>query len=230
MRVVIAGGHGKIALLVERQLAQRGDQPVALIRNPDHADEVRDAGAEPVVLDLESSTPDEVAEHVRGADAVVFAAGAGPNSGAERKRSVDRDAALLLADGATRAGVTRYLLVSSMNADEAPTEAEDDSVWGAYLRAKAEAETELRARRLDLTILRPGRLTDDEGTRRVALGPPDARVGYGEIPRDDVAAVLVALLDEPATAGSVLELIGGEDHLPDAVEAVVPHRGGHAPL
>ena len=230
MRVVIAGGHGKIALLMERQLAQRGDQGVALIRNPDHVDDVRGAGAEAVVLDLESSTPDEVAEQVRGADAVVFAAGAGPDSGAERKRTVDRDAALLLADGATRAGVPRYLLVSAMGLDDVPTEAEDDSVWGHYLRAKAEAEAELRARQLDLTILRPGRLTDDPGTRRVRLASAHDRIDKGEIPRDDVAAVLVALLDEPATAGSVLDLVGGEDHLPDAVEAVVPHHGGVAPL
>ena len=230
MRVVIAGGHGRIALLLERQLAQRGDTGVALIRDEGQAEDVREVGGEPLVVDLESSDPDRLAEHLRGADAVVFAAGAGPHGGAERKRTVDRDAALLLADAATRAGVTRYLLVSAMNIDPPPTEAEDGSVWGSYLRAKKEAEEELRARRLDLTILRPSKLTDDAGTRRVALGPPSAAVGHGEIPRDDVAAALAALLDEPATAGTILELTGGDDPLPDAVEDVVGARGGTAPL
>lgn len=234
MRVVIAGGHGKIALLLERQLAQRGDSGVGLIRNPDHAEEVRAAGAEPVVVDLESSTPDDLAAHLTGADAVVFAAGAGPNGGAERKNTVDRDAALLLADAATRAGVTRYLLVSAMNIDPPPTEQEDDSVWGTYLRAKKAAEDELRARRLDLTILRPGRLTDEDGTRRVALAPAHPvegeKVGYGEVPREDVAAVLGALLDEPATAGTVLELVGGDVSVPEAVEALVGPPGDVAPL
>lgn len=221
MRIVIAGGHGQIALRLERQIARRGDSGVALIRNPEHEADVRDAGAEPALVDLESTTPDALAEHLAGADAVVFAAGAGPGSTADRKVTVDRDAALLLADAASRAGVTRYLLVSAMGIDPPPTEAEDDSVWGHYLRAKKEAEDELRARRLDLTILRPGRLTDDEGTRLVRLAPPSARIGHGEVPRDDVAAVLLALLDEPATAGTVLELNGGDRRVADAVDDVV---------
>ena len=235
MRVAIAGGHGKIALSVARLLASRGDVGVALIRDPDQADDVREAGAEPVVADLEAGSPDGLAEHLRGVDAVVFAAGAGPDSGAERKRTVDRDGALLLADAATRVGVRRYLLVSAMNIDDPPTPADDDSVWAHYLRAKHEAEQELRARRLDLTVLRPGRLTDDEGTRRVRLGAAHPvggaePVGYGDIPRDDVAAVLLALLDEPATAGTVLELVAGDVPVPDAVEAVAGAHGGVAPI
>jgi uncharacterized protein YbjT (DUF2867 family) len=229
MRIVIAGGHGQIALRLERRIAQRGDSGVALIRNPEHEADVREAGAEPVVVDLESTTPDALAEHLAGADAVVFAAGAGPGSTADRKVTVDRDAALLLADAATRAGVTRYLLVSAMNIDPPPTEAEDDSVWGHYLRAKKEAEDELRARPLDLTILRPGRLTDDEGTRRVRLAAPQAAIGHGEVPRDDVADVLLALLDEPATAGTVLELVGGDTPVPDAVGEAAGDRRGAAP-
>lgn len=224
MRIVIAGGHGKIALSLERQAARRADETVALIRNADHAAEVSEAGAEPVVIDLESSTPDDLAPHIRGADAVVFAAGAGPGSPAERKRTVDRDAALLLADAATRAGVDRYLLVSAMGIDPPPTVAEDDSVWGSYLRAKAEAETELRARRLALTILRPGRLTDDAGTGAVALASAHVGLGRGEVSREDVAAVLLALLDEPATVSGVLDLIGGSTPVAEAVAAVAGRR------
>jgi nucleoside-diphosphate-sugar epimerase len=217
MRVVIAGGHGKIALHLERQLAQRGDQPVALIRNPDHADEVREVGAEPVVVDLESSSAGELAESLRGADAVVFAAGAGPGSTAERKRTVDRDGALLLADAAAEAGVRRYLLVSSMGAADPPSQEEDDSIWGEYLRAKHDAEQGVTGRDdLDVTVLRPGRLTDDPATGRVTLA--ESSVGHEEITREDTAATLVALLDAPTAAGRTLELINGTVPLTTAID------------
>jgi nucleoside-diphosphate-sugar epimerase len=229
MRIVIAGGHGKIALRLERQAAARGDATTALIRDPDQAEDVREAGADPVVADLEAIGSGELAGHLTGADAVVFAAGAGPGSTAERKETVDRDAALLLADAAAAAGIRRYLLVSAMGLDAAPTEDEDDSIWGYYLRAKKAAEDALRARDdLDLTILRPGRLTDDPGTGLVRLGPAGTQppVGYGEVTRDDVAAVLLALLDAPDSAGTVLELIGGTVPPAQAVAALV---GANAP-
>jgi uncharacterized protein YbjT (DUF2867 family) len=217
MRVVIAGGHGKIALHLERQLARRGDEAVALVRNPDHADDVRDAGAEPDVVDLEATAVEDLAEHLRGADAVVFAAGAGPGSTAERKRTVDRDGALLLADAAARAGVRRYLLVSSMGAADPPSSSEDDSIWGEYLRAKHDAEQGVLGRDdLDVTVLRPGRLTDDPATGRVTLA--EGPVGHEEVTREDVAATLVALLDAPATAGRTLELINGTVPLTTAVD------------
>ncbi|MEJ2863241.1 NAD(P)H-binding protein [Actinomycetospora flava] len=229
MRIVIAGGHGKIALRLERQAAARGDATVALIRDPDQSDDVRDAGAEPAVADLEATRADELATHLTGADAVVFAAGAGPGSTVERKGTVDRDAALLLADAAAAAGVRRYVLVSAMNIDSPPAPEDDDSVWAHYLRAKKAAEDALRARSdLDLTILRPGRLTDDPGTGLVRLGAVDGQppVGYGEVTRDDVAAVLLALLDAPDTAGAVLDLVGGT--VPPA-QAVAALRGANAP-
>ncbi|MDD7941317.1 NAD(P)H-binding protein [Actinomycetospora lutea] len=229
MRIVIAGGHGKIALRLERQAAARGDAPVALIRDPGQSDDVRDAGAEPVVADLEAIGSGELAQHLTGADAVVFAAGAGPGSTVERKGTVDRDAALLLADAAAAAGVRRYLLVSAMNIDSPPAPEDDDSVWAHYLRAKKAAEEALRARGdLGLTILRPGRLTDDPGTGLVRLGPVGGQppVGYGEVTRDDVAAVLLALLDAPATVGAVLDLVGGT--VPPA-QAVAALSGANAP-
>jgi uncharacterized protein YbjT (DUF2867 family) len=217
MRIVIAGGHGKIALLLAEQLAERGDEPVALIRNPDHADEVRAAGAEPVVVDLEGVGSDELAKHLAGADAVVFAAGAGPGSTAERKRSVDRDGALLLADAAITAGVRRYLIVSAMGAGDAPSQTEDDSVWGEYLRAKRDADQGVLDRAaLDATVLRPGKLTDEPATGRVTLA--ETKVGHEEVTRADTAATLVALLDAPATAGRTLELINGTVPLGTAID------------
>jgi uncharacterized protein YbjT (DUF2867 family) len=214
MRVVIAGGHGKIALLLERLLAQRGDQAVGLIRNPAHADEVSAAGGVAAVADLEAASADEVAALLDGADAVVFAAGAGPGSGASRKDTVDRGASVLLADAAGRAGVRRFVQISGMGVDQPPAPGTDE-VWAAYLVAKAAAEDDLRARDLDWTILRPGGLTDEAGTGQVRLAPPS--LPRGQVPRADVAAVILALLDTPATAGQTLDLISGDTPIPDAV-------------
>ncbi|MEW2443010.1 SDR family oxidoreductase [Micromonospora marina] len=216
MRVVIAGGHGKIAKLLERELAGRGDTALGLIRNPDHEAALRAAGAEPVVCDLEHTDVDTLAAHLAGADAVVFAAGAGPGSDAARKDTVDRGAAVLLADAAVRAGVRRYLLVSSMGVENAPAEGTDD-VWAAYLRAKKAAEDDVTGRDLDVTVLRPGRLTDDEPAGRITL---DRHVEPGAISRADVARVLLALLYAPDTAGHTLELVGGDTPIAEAIAAV----------
>ena len=214
MRTVIAGGHGKIALRLERLLAERGDGAVGLIRNPAQADDLRAAGAEPVVLDLESSTVEQVVEVLRGADAAVFAAGAGAGRGADRKQTVDRDAAVLLADAAERAGVRRFLVVSSMGAD-ADADHPDPVFDGPTCGPRARPTTRCaRTTALDWTILRPGALTDDAGTGRVDLA---VTTGRGSVPRDDVAAVLLALLDAPSAAGLTLELISGPKAVPEAV-------------
>jgi uncharacterized protein YbjT (DUF2867 family) len=206
MRVVIAGGHGQIALQLVRLLAQRGDEAVGLIRNPDHADDIRDAGGEPLVCDLEAA--DEI---TLDADAVVFAAGAGSGSGAERKWTMDYGGAAKL----MRAGVRRYVIVSAMGAADPPAEGGD--VFGEYLRAKAKADQELAASGLDYTIVRPGRLTDDPPTGRVRAAE---RLERGEIPRADVAATLAALLDEPATIGRAFDLVSGDTPIGEAVKQV----------
>lgn len=217
MRIVIAGGHGKIALRLARQLADRGDEPVALIRNPDHSQDVSEAGAEPVVIDLENATVTELTEKLMNADGVVFAAGAGPGSGAARKETVDRKAAVLTADAASLAGVRRLIQISAIGVDEPVPEGGDES-WVAYVEAKRAADADLRERSLELdwTILRPGRLTDDPGTGRVALG---SEVQRDSVTRDDVASVIVALLDEPGTVGKVLNLVNGETPVVEAVRA-----------
>jgi uncharacterized protein YbjT (DUF2867 family) len=217
MRVVIAGGHGKIALILERLLAQRGESVAGFIRNPDHAADLQAAGAEALVVDLENAAIDEVASHLDGADAVVFAAGAGPGSGAARKETVDRDAAILLADAAEAAKVSRYVMISSMGADaEAPDDA-GDPVFVAYLRAKGAADDNVRARKaLDSTIVRPGLLTNDPGTGRVTIADD---TGRGSIPRDDVAAVLLAVFDTPGTIGHTFEVISGDTPIAEAFAA-----------
>jgi uncharacterized protein YbjT (DUF2867 family) len=219
MRVVIAGGHGQIGMRLERLLTARGDVVAGLVRNPDHIADVEATGSAAYLCDLETATVDEVAGHLGDveADAVVFAAGAGPGSGVARKDTVDRGAAVLLADAAEKAKVRRYLMVSAIRADEAPPPRVDPA-FGAYLRAKAAADQDLRERDLDWTILRPGRLTNEPGTGLVRLG---SSVGYGDVPRDDVAEVLGALLDEPRTARKTLELVSGGRPITAAIRAVV---------
>jgi len=215
MRIVIAGGHGQIALRLERVLAARGDEVAGIIRKAEQGDDLRAAGAEPVLLDLESASVEEVAAHLQGADAAVFAAGAGPGSGTGRKDTVDRGAAVLFADAAVRARVRRFVVVSSMGADPAH---QGDDVFDVYLRAKGEADAYVtRQETLDWTILRPGALTDEPGTGLVRL---EAHTGRGPVPRDDVAAVLAELVDTSATAGLTLELIGGSTPVPVAVKSV----------
>ncbi|MEV3992019.1 SDR family oxidoreductase [Streptomyces sp. NPDC049837] len=215
MRIVIAGGHGQIALRLERLLSAGGHEVAGIIRNPEQADALREAGAEPVVMDLESATVEMVAAALTGADVVVFAAGAGPGSGAERKATVDRGAAVLCADAAERAGVRRYIVVSSMGAD---ADRPGNEVFDAYLRAKGAADDYVRAKPgLDWTILKPGMLTNDAGTGLVRL---EVSTGRGPVPRDDVAAVLAELVETPATAGLTLELISGSVPVAVAVKAV----------
>jgi nucleoside-diphosphate-sugar epimerase len=220
MRVVLAGAHGQVARRLGRLLNARGDTVVGIVRNPAHESDVLGDGVDPVVLDLETASVEEVAGVVSGADAVVFAAGAGPSSGVERKDTVDRGAAVLLADAAERAGVPRYLLISSMGVDSvvggAAPEGMDD-VFLAYLRAKAAAEQDLLARPgLGVTVLRPGALTDGPGTGQVTLSRSVTR---GSVPRDDVAAVLVALLHIPRD-GAVAELVSGPTPIAEAVAAL----------
>ncbi len=214
MHVVIAGGHGQIALLLERRLAENGDDPIGLVRDLDHVPELEKLGAHAVVLDLEAATVNELAAVLTGSEAVVFAAGAGPSSGAARKDTVDRAGAVLLADAAEQAGIRRYLLVSSMGVDDADPDSDD--AFQVYLRAKRAAEDDLRTRDLDWTILRPGRLTDEPGTGRVRLADSVER---GEIARDDVAAVLLALLTSGGAVRRVVELVGGDDPVDEAVSA-----------
>jgi uncharacterized protein YbjT (DUF2867 family) len=214
MRVVIAGGHGQIALRLERLLSTGGHQPVGLVRRPEQVDDLEDNGAAAVVIDLEQASVDDVASHLDGADAAVFAAGAGPGSGAARKDSVDRAASVLLADACEQAGVERFVQVSSIGATPDPP-AGTDPVFAAYLQAKWAAEEDLRGRDLTWTILRPGRLNDDAGTGHVHLAAPP--VPPGPIPRDDVAAVLLALLVRNAGVHQTLTLVRGDTPLDEAI-------------
>src|SRR4051812_48429378 len=212
MEVVIAGGHGKVALHLLRMLAARGDRSRGLIRNPDHAGDLEDLGAEPVICDLEAE--DDLSPHVEGADAVVFAAGAGPGSGAERKKTVDLGGAVKLIDACRKLRIRRYVMVSSIGADDPGQGGEQ---MRPYLQAKHDADEALVEAGLDHTIVRPGRLTDDPGTGRVAAGPDVQRA---EIPREDVAAVIAEALRADDAIGKTFVVVSGDTPVEEAVRSL----------
>ena len=211
MDVVVIGGHGKVGLRLLRLLAERGEGAHGVIRNPDHAADLEAVGAEAVLCDIEADDAD-LAGAVAGADAVVFAAGAGPGSGTERKETVDRGGAVKLIEAAKANRTARYVMVSSMGADSPPP---GDEVFAVYLRAKAAADEALVASGLEHTIVRPGSLTDDAGTGRIEAAESLGR--RGGIPRDDVAATLLAVLDEPSTVGRTFEILSGEEEIAAAL-------------
>jgi nucleoside-diphosphate-sugar epimerase len=215
MFVVIAGGHGKVARRLARILVGRRDRVRGLIRDPDHAADLRADGSEPVVCDLEQAGLDQVVDAIEGAQAVVFAAGAGPGSGTARKLTMDRDGAVKLLAAARSAGAERYVIVSSIGAESPP---QGDDVFSAYLRAKAEADRAVAASDRAWTIVRPGRLTDDPGAGRVRITTEPFR---GQVSRDDVATVLAAVLNEPRCAKLILYVNAGEDPVERALAGVL---------
>jgi uncharacterized protein YbjT (DUF2867 family) len=214
MDVAVAGGHGQIGRRLLRLLAERGDRARGLIRNPDHVADLEEVGAEAVLCDLEAADAD-VAGAIAGADAVVFSAGAGPGSGPERKQTVDLGGAVKLIDAAKANGISRYVIVSSMGADNPPA---GDETFAVYLRAKAAADEALAGSGLDYTIVRPGGLTNDPGTGRIDAAEHLGR--RGQIPRDDVAAALVAVLDEPATIAKTFEVLSGDKEITAALKGL----------
>jgi uncharacterized protein YbjT (DUF2867 family) len=212
MEILVAGGHGQVALRLLRQLAAKGDRPRGMIRNPAHAADLEAVGAEPVICDLEHDDP---RPFVGAAQAIVFAAGAGPGSGPERKRTVDYGAAVKLIDAARELGVARYVIVSSMGTRDIEHAADG---MRPYLEAKRDADDALRASGLDWTIVRPGRLTDGPGSGRVDVAAALGR--RGDVPREDVAAVVVACLHAPNTIRADFELLEGDTPIDVAVGSI----------
>jgi uncharacterized protein YbjT (DUF2867 family) len=212
MDIFIVGGHGKIALRFERLASQAGHRVRAMARNPNHSGDIDAAGAEPVVADIET---DDITGVVKGADVVVFAAGAGAGSGPERKKTVDLGGAIKLIDAAKANGIERYLMVSAIGADKPSRWSEQ---MRPYYEAKAGADEALMASGLDYTVVRPGSLTDDPGTGLVAVAPTLNR--GGRVARDDVAAVLLASIDEPNTVRKAFDLLGGDTPITEALSSL----------
>lgn len=216
MDVVIVGGHGKIARKLGQRLVERGDRARGVIRDPDQASELRADGIEPVVADLEAleTTGASLAGALRGATAVVFAAGSGPGQPAERKWSVDHGGVVKTVDACRHAGVDRLVIVSSIGTDDPPPPADGEDVFAVYLRAKAQADADVRASGLHYTVVRPGMLSDEPGRGRVRAA---RHVERGPVPRDDVADTLLAVLDDPSTVGRTFEVVSGPDEIVAAV-------------
>lgn len=212
MNVVIVGGHGKIAMRLAKLLVARGDSPRGIIRHTDQEKDLEEIGVEPILLDIENI---EIDDAVAGADAVVFAAGAGPGSGPARKRTVDYAGAVNLADAAQTHEVRRYLMVSSIGANH-PERWSDE--MKPYYEAKSEADKYVEQSGLDYTIVRPGRLTDDPGTGKVDLG--DGPGGVGSVARDDVALVLAELLGADNAIGKGFDLLNGDTPVAEAIAAL----------
>ena len=218
-QVAIVGGHGQVARHLHPLLVAAGRQPVALVRSDDQRAELEEAGAHVRLLNIEQSNGEAFGQAFQGCDAVVFSAGGGPDGNIERKRTVDLEGALKSIEGARAAGITRFVMVSAIGVDD-PLPEDTSPVWKAYVEAKRDADEALRLSGLDWTILRPGRLTDDPGAGLVALGPDVAR---GEIPRADVAATVVAVLDDDRTIGRQWNLVGGRLPVVEAVNAAAGH-------
>jgi len=212
MDVLVAGGHGQVALHLLRLLAEHGHHGRGLIRNEAHAADLEQVGAVPVLCDLEADDP---IPHVGAAEAIVFAAGAGPGSGPERKRTVDYGGAVKLIGAAEELGVRRYLMVSSMGAED-PASAPE--AMRPYQQAKRDADEALAGSSLVWTIVRPGGLTDVPGSGRVALAERLSR--SGSIPREDVARVLLECLTAPAAVGRTFEVLEGEVPIREALAAL----------
>ncbi len=215
-RVAIIGGHGKVALRLSSLLMQRGHRVTSFFRKPEQADDVRRTGAEPVVLDVEDSSAEEIARRIEGHDALVWSAGAGGGN-PKRTYAVDRDAAIRSMDAAAQAGVNRYIMVSYLGADLQHGVPEDDPFF-AYAEAKAAADDYLRKTELDWTILGPGRLTLEEASRRIAVGP-DVKEAGRETSRANVALVVAAVLEQPRTIGTTIDFVDGER----PIEEALPH-------
>ncbi len=215
-RIAVVGGHGKVAQLLHTSLVKRGHVPIALVRREDQRAALEALGAEVRLLDIERDDAAAFAEAFSGADAVVFAAGGGADGDIGRKRTVDLEGALKSIEGARRAGITRLVQVSAIGVD-APLPDDTSEVWRAYVEAKRDADIALRGSDLDWTIVRPGALTDEPATGRVALG---ADVEGSEVTRADVAEVVAAMLDAPGTVGLQCDLVNGSVSITDAVAAL----------
>lgn len=211
MRIVIAGGHGQIARQLGRLVAAAGHQPVGMIRKADQIPDLQEDGVEPAIIDLENTDVAEMTAIVQGADVVVFAAGGGPDGNAGRKETVDKAAAIMLADAAEAAGVRRYVMVSAMGTEQA--DPDSDEVMQVYLRAKQAADDDVRGRDLDWTVVRPGMLTDDVPTGLVLVGALER----GSVPRGDVAHVLAEVIESENTIGKTFDVLGGERPVQQAV-------------
>lgn len=217
MKILLIGGHGKVARLLTPQLVDASHQVSAVVRNPDHVDDVSQDGAEPVVADVQSMSTDEIADIARGHDVVIWAAGAGGGS-PERTNAVDRDAAIRSIDAASTAGVKRYVMLSYFGATLNHGVPQDNDFY-TYAQAKAEADAHLAASDLAWMIAAPSGLTDDAATGQIETTAGKADLAGATVARADVAAVIAALVDRSDLAGQMVEFNNGSTPISEALTA-----------
>ncbi|WP_306053399.1 SDR family oxidoreductase [Natronococcus wangiae] len=206
MEVLVAGAHGQVGQHVTELLAESDHDAYGMVRDEDQLSDIDDLGAEPVLADL----TEDITHAVEDRDAIIFAAGSGGND----VWGVDRDGAINIVDAAEAEGVGRFVMLSSINADQPENSPE---ALREYLRAKAEADEYLRESDLTYTIVRPGPLTNEEGTGEIRTGADLDRDDV-EIPREDVARTLVAALETENTYGKTFELAAGDESIDRALE------------
>ena len=217
-RIVIIGGHGKVALLLAELLAARGDEVISLIRDPAQAADVSATGATPLGLSVEEATETELAAALKGADAVVWSSGAGGKGGPARTDAVDRRAAIRSMEAARAAEASRYIMISWIGSHGGEPLAADHPLH-AYAQAKLAADRHLQTTGLDWTIVGPGTLTLQEPTGRIDVGRLEAGAS-GPTSRANVAAVVAAALTEPATIGRVIPFRDGDTPIEQALADV----------
>ncbi len=209
MHVFIAGANGQIGQHLLREMADSDHEARALVRHPDQGPELQQLGATETVLgDLEK----DCSEAMKGCDAVIFTAGSGPHTGPDKTVDVDQDGAIRLVDTARAMGIKRFIMVSSMRAEEPEKGPEK---LRHYLWAKHNADEHLKNSGLNYTIVRPGQLTNDDGTGRVAAS--GRLKEFGKIPRQDVARVLLAVLDSESTSNLVFDVVSGDTPVSEAL-------------
>lgn len=213
-KIAIIGGHGKVALILAPLLVQQGHQVTSFFRNPEHREDVAATGATPVVLDVERSSTEELAQQIAGHDAVVWSAGAGGGN-PTRTYAVDRDAAIRSMDAAEQASVRRYVMVSYLGSDLNHGIPEDSSFF-PYAEAKAAADAYLRDTRLDWTILGPGSLTLEPASGKIRVNPPSDAANR-DTSRANVAQVVVAVLEEPRTIEKTIPFVDGDEPIETAI-------------
>jgi uncharacterized protein YbjT (DUF2867 family) len=212
LRVIVIGGSGRTGKLVVEKLLAAGHVAVGTIRNPKHMAALVKLGAEVALIDLDKSAFDDIVYAMKGADAVVFAAG----SAAGESSELDRKGTLRTVRAAEKAGVKRYLSISSIGASTGLSTRSMDDEMKDYYRQKRAAGKHITASSLDWTILEPGELTDGGGTGKVLLS--QEAINEESIPREDVAAVVLALLEEPKTIGKVFQLTRGKSTVKTALK------------
>lgn len=216
-KIFIIGGAGKVGRSLAQQLAQRGHEPHALHRDVQQSDELRVLGAVPVLGNLLELDVEGLAALMAGSDAVVFTAGAGGKGGPQMTNAIDGQGLELAVAAAQKAGVERFLLVSAF--PEAGRSKVVSDTFENYMAVKKRADVHLAESDLDWVILRPGTLLDTPGTGKVRAG---LAIPYGDVPREDVAAALLALIEQPEISRVIIELAGGDTPVAEAIQPFAP--------